>query len=287
MVLFIVGALSCFPVPVLCQAAENLPAASDVTRRMVDRAQAIARDEQGPRYTYENRSRLAHLDAGGQTIKSEEKIYQVTQIAGFPFSRLVRIQGRELSSDELKREEQKEERFRRKFTSVNATNMVARKEAWVTPQLLDRYDFVVKERVTLDNRSTLVLTFSPRKGKLPERAIHDKLLNRMAGTVWIDEEDAEAAKLSVNLTETVSLGWFGVLGSLSQCEFSLERKRMPEGVWINAHQALRIQCRKLASAIRFRSTEESSSFKNVELAPPEHKNPEPKSVGLSGRSNHA
>ena len=146
---------------------------------------------------------------------------------------------------------------------MNATNMVARKEAWVTPQLLDRYQFVVKDRVILDDRATLVLTFSPKNGKLPEKAIQDKLLNRMAGTVWIDEQDAEAAKVSVNLTDTVSLGWFGMLGSLSQCDVLLERKRQPEGVWVNGKQTLQIQCRKLASTIRFRATEESSGFRKV------------------------
>jgi hypothetical protein len=261
--LVIVAALSCFPFPAPCQVKENLPAASEVLRRMIERAQAIARDVEGPKYTYEKRSVLVHLDAGGQTLKSEEKLYQGTLMAGFPFNRLVRIQGRALSSEELRREQRREERFQQRFTSINTTNMAARKEAWVTPQLLDRYEFVVKERVPLDNRATLVLTFTPKKGKLPEKAVHDKLLNRMAGTVWIDEQDAEAAQLSVNLTETVSLGWFGVLGSLSQCELFLERRRMPEGVWANAKQTLRIQCRKLASTIRFRNTEECSGFKKV------------------------
>jgi hypothetical protein len=85
----------------------------------------------------------------------------------------------------------------------------------------------------------------------------------MAGTVWIDEQDAEAAKLSVKLTDSISLGWFGMLGSVSGCDLSLERKRMPEGVWVNARQILQIQYRKLTSTLRFRSTEESSEIKKV------------------------
>jgi hypothetical protein len=54
-----------------------------------------------------------------------------------------------------------------------------------------------------------------------------------------------------------------MLGSLSRCDLSLDRKRMPEGVWVNARQILQIQCRKLASTLRFRSTEESSEYKKV------------------------
>jgi hypothetical protein len=263
MMLVIVGALSFSLFSSLGHAAPDLPAASDVIRRLVERSQAVARHQAGPRYVYEKRALFAHLDAGGQTNKLEEKVYQVTLIAGFPFNRLVRIQGRELNSEELKREQRREERFRQRFASGNPKEMAAKREAWVTPQLLERFQFVVKERVNLDNRPTLVLAFSPKPGPLPEKAVQDKFLNRMAGTVWIDEQEAEAARLSVKLTEPVSLGVLGVLGSLSQCELFLERRRMPEGVWVNAHQTLHVQYRKLTSTFRFRATEESSGFKKV------------------------
>jgi hypothetical protein len=65
------------------------------------------------------------------------------------------------------------------------------------------------------------------------------------------------------LVEPIFLGWFGLLGSLNQCDLSLERQRMPDGVWINAKQALHIQCRKLTATMRFRTTEESSGFEKV------------------------
>jgi hypothetical protein len=247
--------------------SEDLPPASVVVARMIERARLVARETTGPLYTYEKRSVLEHLDAAGTSVGSEERLYQVTVIAGFPFNRLTRIQGRELSGEEQKREQRREERFQARFSSVNASNMVARKEAWLTPQLLDRFQFVVKERVTLNERPTLVMTFTPKAGPLPEKAVQDRFLNRMTGTLWLDERDAEAAKLSAHLTETVALGWFGLLGSLSQCELSLERQRMPEGVWVNAKQALRVQCRKLTSTIRVRTTEASSGFRTVGDAP--------------------
>jgi hypothetical protein len=258
-------ALACFLISIRGSAAANLPEASEVTRRIIERAQAVAQDLQAPPYTYEKRSLIEHLDAGGRTLKSEEKIHQVTLMGGLPFNRLVRVQGRELTREELRKEQRKEERFQQRFAPANATNLAARKEGWVTPQLLDRYQFEVKERIALNNRATLVLGFQPKPGKLPEKAVQDKLLNRLAGTVWVDEEEADAARLSVHLIEAVSLGWFGVLGSLSQCEVSLERKRMPEGVWINARQTLLIQCRKLAATMRFRILEESSGFKKAEM----------------------
>jgi hypothetical protein len=246
------------------RAAEPLPDASDVTRRMIERGQAVAQHEQGPRYTFDKRALLERLDAAERPIKSEEKTYQVTWIGGVPHNRLVKIEGRELSEQELKREQAREEKFQRRFVSADRHKMAAQRETLVTHALLDRYEFSVKERVMLSNRATLVLTFKPRAGHLPSGAIHDRLLNRMAGTLWVDEADADTARLVVHLVEPLSLGWFGWLGSLSRFELSLDRQRMPEGVWINKKLSMFLQCRKLATALRFRLTEDSSGFERLE-----------------------
>ena len=247
-----------------CRGAEKLPESSELTRRMIERALAVARGEHTPHYTYEKRSLLEHLDASGQTNTTEQKLYQVTLIAGYPFNRLVKVQGRDLTSEESKKEERKEERFRQRYVGADPKKMAARKESWVTQQLLDRYEFVVQERVLVKNRPTLVVNFKPKAENLPNQAIQDRILNRMAGTLWVDEQDADTARISAHLTETASLGWFGVLGSLSRCDLSLERQRLPDGVWVNLKQVLLIHARKVATAMRFRHTEESSGFKKAD-----------------------
>jgi hypothetical protein len=244
--------------------AEQLPEAPDVTRRMIERSQAVAGAAPGPQYVYEKRSLLERLDATGRPINSEERVYQVTLAAGLPSNRLVKIRGRELSGEELRREDAREERFRRRFVSADAKKLAAQKEGLVTPELLDRYQFAVEQRVVLSNRPTLVLTFKPKEGDLPASSVQDKLLNRMAGKVWIDEADADTARLEVRLVAPAPLGWFGLLGSLNRCELSLERQRMPDGVWINTQQILLIHFRKLATTLRFRTKEECSGFQKLE-----------------------
>jgi hypothetical protein len=258
--LMITGLLSCGPQVV--RAAETLPEASEVIRRIIERSRAVAQADE-TQYTYQKRSLLERLDADGHCLKSEEKIYHVTLIGGFPFRRLIKIQGRELSPEELRAEDTKDERFRQKFVSADMNKPDVRKEGLVTPELLARYQFEVEKRVMLSNRPTLVLRFRPKEGKLPSRSVEDKILNPMAGRLWIDEQDADTARLEVGLVETVYLGWFGLLGSLTQCDLTLERQRMSDGVWINTKQALLIECRKLIAKTRFRTTDESSGFKKV------------------------
>ena len=242
-------------------AAEALPSATEVTRRMIERARAVAEAEQGPQYTYEKRTVLERLDAAGRPVGSEEKLYQVKLIRGLPFNRLVKIQGRELNAEELRREEAKEERFQQRFVSADRRKLATQKAALVTPELLDRYQFAVKERLVLSNRAVLVLTFKPKHTNLPEGKVQDRLLNRMAGTLWVDEAEADTARVEARLLEPVSLGFLGWMGSLSRCELSLDRQRMLDGVWINTRMTLLMHCRRLTTALRFRLTEESCGFK--------------------------
>jgi hypothetical protein len=230
---------------------------------MVDRSTATAQAEDGVHYTYQKLSRSERLDAAGKALTSEEKLYTVTLIAGLPFNRLIRIQGRDLTPEELAREDAKEEKFRQRLVSADTRTLARRKEGLVTPELLGRYDFVVEERLMLSNRSTLVLSFKPKPGELPARKTVDKLLNRMTGKIWVDEADADTARLEAHLVGPVWLGWFGWLGSLTQCDLVLERRRMSDGVWINRWQSFLIQYRKLTTVLRLRTTEESSGFKQA------------------------
>ena len=244
-------------------AAEPLPEVSELTRRMVTRAQVVASAQQGSQYTYEKRSCHEQLDASGRSLQTEEKLYQVRLVAGFPFNRLVKVQGRDLTGEELQREERKEERFRQKLTSGGAVEWAARKQGWVTTNLLDRYAFTIRERVIWQGRPTLVLDFKPRDAKLPAKTFMDKILNRIAGTLWVDEADADVARISANLSDSVSLGLLGMLGSLNRCDLTLDRQRMADGVWVNVRQVLLIHGRKLATPLRFRATEQSSGFRPV------------------------
>lgn len=257
--LLLVAALpSCWPGQGL--ATEVLPPASEVTRRMLEHSRTLAESEQVPQYTYEKRSVLEQLDAVGRVLTSEEKIHQVRLIHGLPFNRLIKIQGRDLTPEESRHEDAREERFQQKFVSADRRRMAAQKQALVTPELLARYQFTVKQRVVLSNRPTLVVTFKPKEGELPEESIQDRILNRLTGTLWIDEAEADTARVEASLTGSMTVGWFGWLGSLTRCDLSLSRRRMPDGVWINDRMTLFIQARKLVASQRFRLTEESHGF---------------------------
>jgi hypothetical protein len=263
--LVITALLSGFPH--LSRAAAPLPSPSEVTRQMIDRSQAVARGERAPPYIYEKRSLIEHLDSAGQVVSSEDKLYEVTFMGGLPFNRLLKIQGRDLTPAELEEQQRREDRFQQKVSSMDPKRMAARKEGLISAELLGHYQFAVKDRVLMNDRPTLVLAFKPKEGDLPSDSIRNKVLNRIEGTLWVDEQEAETVKVTAHLTETISLGWFGLLGSLSRCEFALDRQRMSDGAWVNLKQAWSIQCRRLTTTMRFRITETCSKFHPMGAAP--------------------
>jgi len=242
-------------------ATADWPAATNVTRRIVERAQQVARAGNATRYSYDKRALVEELDSNGQAVKSTEKYYSVELIGGLPFSRLVRIGGRELAEKELERETRRETEFRDKVTRMNLRRQAEQGQSWVTQELVDRFEFVILKRETVRGRSTLVLSFAPKSAPATDGSIQDKVLTRLAGTVWVDEQDYEVARLDASLREAISMGWLGLMGSLNHCQITLDRIRMPDGVWVNAKQTLWFVARKLFGSLRYRTTEESSQFR--------------------------
>jgi hypothetical protein len=247
--------LACFSADL----SAGLPPATNVLQRVIERAAQVSRGEKNQKYSYSKRSLTEELNSRGEPTHSTEKLYRVELIRGWPFERLVQIQGHELSEEELEKENQREEKFRNRIAGKDLKQRRDRKEAWITPELLARYHFSVISNDVCQNRKALVLAFKPKPNN-PETTVEDKLFNRFAGLLWIDNEDAEIAKLDVHLTEDISLGWVGMLGSLKECHLTLQRQRMPEGTWVNSKHTLSIIGRKLLSTMRIRSSEESSGF---------------------------
>jgi len=240
--------------------AESLPVASNVVQRLLDRADRVAKDTGGSAYIYDKRSVTAELDEKEQVVNSTEKLYRVLLSGGRTFSRLVKIEGRELTESELAKEDKREAAFRQKVTRIDPQQKTKKKESLVTKELMDRFEFQVIARELIAERPTLKLTFKPRPDA-PAKSIEDKVFTSISGTVWVDEEDAEATRLDVSLHQPVSLGWFGAIGSLSKFQATMERSRMPDGVWVTHKSTFRILARKLVSSIRTKTTEESSGFR--------------------------
>lgn len=114
----------------------------------------------------------------------------------------------------------------------------------VSSNLVTRFDFKLIGRVQLNQRPTLIIDFEPKKGKLPERNLKDKFINKAAGRVWLDEADYAISKVDLRLTDRVNvLG--GLVGAIWKFTYQFERDRLPDGLWFTRDETWHLEGREV------------------------------------------
>jgi hypothetical protein len=123
------------------------------------------------------------------------------------------------------------------------------------PELLKRFEFTVSGREFVNGRSTVVVDFAPAKGKVPEKDLKDKFINKAAGRVWIDEADAVLTKADLYLTKPVNVVG-GLVGAVKTFTFNFTRHRTPEGLWFTRDLAWHLVGREVVVRREIESREE-------------------------------
>ncbi len=239
------------------EATPQLPLASDVIAKLLERAKAVGSETNRTRYVYLKTLETEELDETGKVKSRKEHIYEVSLIGGMPHPRLIRVNGKSFNKEQIQRENERQENTQRTVTSQKRPG---RREMVINEDLLNRFHYTVEGREMILGRTAVILSFKPKETRLSEQRIADRVLNKLSGRVWIDEEDSELAKIDLRLTEEVSL-WGGFLGSLKELSMVMNRDRLPSGVWFNKNGVFTIQGRKLFSPLRLRARETASKIR--------------------------
>src|SRR5690348_5151703 len=125
---------------------EQLPDADAVVKRVIERSEKSGRKEAASKYVYHKRSRVEELDSSGKVSETTEKEYQMVLIDGARFSRLIRIQDRELTPAELEEENRREDAFRKKVAAKQPTKKAKADDDGHVAELAAHYDFTVERR---------------------------------------------------------------------------------------------------------------------------------------------
>jgi hypothetical protein len=119
-----------------------------------------------------------------------------------------------------------------------------RQDFLMNPDLLNRFVFVLLGRETVNGRDALVIDFKPKAGKLPERNLKERFINRAAGRVWLDEEESQLVKADLYLTEKVNvLG--GLVGAVWKFTCSIARERTDDGLWYTRASSWHLEGREV------------------------------------------
>jgi hypothetical protein len=237
--------------------AGELPKPEVILKRVQARMEFVCTDSPTNRFRYTRTNVIEEVDGGGKLKKRSVKAYEVVQYQGLPRAKLVAIDGRRLSPNEQRWFISEEQRLQRTLTE-DKTPDDSKPTPWLTDDILERFNFTVTGRTNRFRRSVLMLQFTPR-ACAPNRNMADRIVNKISGTLWVDEVDAEIVLLDLHMTEPAKF-WGGILGQLDRFDWTLLRRPGGFGVWFNEVSSGSVQIRKLFSTTRFKISEQSFGF---------------------------
>ena len=236
--------------------------AEEIISRAVERTKSAELQGKNKHYTYSRVSIVEDIDDQGKVEERKEKSYLMIPIAGVFYQRLVQTNGKPLSEKDRKQEEEKERKFRQRLTQSQPAKVSDKQRIILGRELVNRFQFKIEGRETVEGRPTYVLSFAAKPGA-EEKKVDDRVMNRLAGKLWIDTQEFEMARIDFHLTEKVSIGWGGILASVQKFAFTLTRTRVAEGVWFNRLFSGDIEGRKMLGALRLKIQDQASDFKEV------------------------
>jgi hypothetical protein len=244
--------------------AQTPLSADDIIAKAVQRAESPIAREARPPYRYTKHTVTDELDSQGHLKDRHEKLYEVRVESGLSSLKLIQLNGQDLSADEQKKQDAQDLAARQKLADGKPGKKGDERENFLTAELVAKYKFRLIRELPINGRATYELAFEPLPN-LSENHLVDRFLNQVAGTVWIDAQEFEIARAEIHLQGEVTL-WGGMIGTLTQCSYTLSRVRQPDGTWFNGLSSGFFQGRKLLEPMLIRTRSEATDFQRLDLA---------------------
>ena len=190
-------------------------------------------------YTYLERQFQREYDGSGKLKRDILRTYDVTNVEGSPYRRLVARNDQPLSPEEQKAEQDKLQRSieeRRKETKEQRDRRIAewrrRQDRQREPinELAEAFDLKIVGEETLNGRVCWVIDGAPRKGYHP-KSTFSSFLPKLKPRFWITKEGNHWAKLDAETLDTVSYGLM-LLRIAKGAHVVLAQTPAPDGVWL-------------------------------------------------------
>jgi hypothetical protein len=216
-------------------------------------------EEMREKYTCRVSETSGKLDGSGRVKETETKVYEVTPVAGSLVERLISVNGKELSPSEREKEDKRvqkqiedlikdKEKDDRKRQRARAKG--EKEEEDDDPSISDFLricEITSVRRETYRGHEVVAFDFEPKKGYKPKNRA-ENLITKLAGTIWVDEEARQIARLEAHLTDTFKIGG-GVLASLgSSTAFAFEQEKIDGELWLPSYLEANISVRLLLFA---------------------------------------
>jgi hypothetical protein len=191
-------------------------------------------------YTFRAVQTTRQLDSSGNTKKVETEEHEVFFVNSHQVQKLVRKDGKDLSPDQARKEQDRVNKEVLKITKPGYSD--PDKNEITVSRLLQIVAFSRPRRVRLNGRDTIAFDFAGD----PHAKTHgrdEEALKKVSGTIWIDEADREVSRMSATLDENYHVG-FGLLASVAKgSNMVFDQALIRNEAWLPTAIALHLQAR--------------------------------------------
>ena len=213
------------------QPSNSDQAAREIIFKALERATENEDHNFGSQYRSQMFKHVKRFDGQGNISEEDQGDYEVEPIDGVPFERRLTVGNRPLSDEEQRWEQERLTNFREELQRLRTKAADDEEAIRFNQELAERYVFVLEQEELYRNRPTYRVSFHPRSDDLPVRRRIDYALNKARGTVWIDRETYEAARVEFELIDKVRL-WWGMLGTITHARGSVDRRPALDDTWV-------------------------------------------------------
>jgi len=196
-------------------------------------------------YTFRAVQTTRQLDSSGNTKKVETEEHEVFFVNGQQIEKLVRKDGKDLTPEQARKEQDRVNKEVLKISKPGYTN--PKRDDITVSRLLQIVTFSRPRRVGLNGRDTIAFDFAGD----PHAKTHGRgedALKKVSGTIWIDEADREVSRMSATLEENYHVG-FGLLASVAKgSNVVFDQALIRNEAWLPTAIAVRLQARALLVA---------------------------------------
>jgi hypothetical protein len=230
--------LACSPSVAASDPAAALPDAATMLREVEARQKQL--DKIRENYTFRSVQTTRQLDSSGKTKKVETEEHEVFFVNGHQVQKLVRKDGKDLTPDQARKEQDRVNKEVLKITQPGYKDPA--KDEITVARLLQIVTFSRPRRVQLNGRDTIAFDFAGDEHAKTHSRDEDAL-KKVSGTIWVDEADHEVSRMSATLDENYHVG-FGLLASVAKgSNVVFDQALIRNEAWLPTAIALHLQAR--------------------------------------------
>jgi hypothetical protein len=196
-------------------------------------AESIEKD-----YLFREDSTFNELNGQGAVKKTEERAFEIFWLQGVRVVRLVRKDNKDLTPDELKKENDRidkevakaKEKREKADESGKETDSHGHDEITLS-RILELGTFSNPRREQVNGRPTILVDYTGNPGTKTHNP-GEAALKALAGTIWVDEQDKAVQHLEAHFIDNFKVGGGLVVSVHQGTAFTLTNVRINNEVWL-------------------------------------------------------